>query len=339
MTGIITRTMATTMTKMSIALMLALSTSSVYAAQDNAYHHEAELSFLDSDDSDDGGDGLVNANYRYYFKAVEQADKPYALAGFFHQGSTVAARYATTDVEDLYNISGEYVFDSKWFIGAEVSQLNIEEDNYSSRPDSFTTYSANLGYFFTDHSALTLNYSRMSESESSSFTSATYNSEGYISRDLDVFNLTYEHFISLQSTAGVMLTGKFTYSDDQYTINSSSTAIDNLGQVTIRDSKIYMGYNNYNLAINADWYINNAWSVGANVEQRYLDTSYNFSDTSFDNQGDNDQTDTYTGINTRYVWRFADVFSAKFSLDHSYFNGEYDNDSQTSFSIGINARF
>ncbi|WP_351088029.1 hypothetical protein [Shewanella sp. S1-49-MNA-CIBAN-0167] len=336
MTGIITRTMATTMTKMSIALMLALSTSSVYAAQDNAYHHEAEIGFLDSSGE---ADGLVNANYRYYFKAVEQADKPYALAGFFHQGSTVAARYVTTDVEDLYNISGEYVFDSKWFIGAEVSRLNIEEDNYSSSPDSFTTYSANLGYFFTDHSALTLNYSRMSESESSSFASATYNSEGYKSNDLDVFSLNYEHFIPLQSTAGVMLTGAFSYSDQKFTSNDLSSSVDNLGQVTIRDSKIDMGYSIYNLAINADWYINNAWSVGANVEQRYLDTSYNFSGTSFDNQGDNDQTDTYTGINTRYFWRFADVFSAKFALEHSYFNGEYDNDSQTSFSVGINARF
>ncbi|MGK0408987.1 MAG: hypothetical protein ACJASB_001142 [Shewanella psychromarinicola] len=331
MTGIITRTMATTMTKMSIALMLALSTSSVYAAQDNAYHHEAELSFLDSDD---GGDGLFNANYRYYFKAVEQADKPYALSGFFHQGSTVAARYSTSSFDDIYELSGQYVFDSNWFVSAEVSRVNFDIGS-----DSSTIYSANLGYFFTDHSALTLNYSRMSESESSSFASTSYNSERYDSNDLDVFGLTYEHFIPLQSTAGVMLTGAFTYSDQKNTSNDLSSSVDNLGQVTIRDSKIYMGYNNYNLAINADWYINNAWSVGANVEQRYLDTSYNFSDTSFDNQGDNDQTDTYTGINTRYVWRFADVFSAKFSLDHSYFNGEYDNDSQTSFSVGINARF
>jgi hypothetical protein len=331
MTGIITRTMATTMTKMSIALMLALSTSSVYAAQDNAYHHEAELSFLDSDD---GGDGLFNANYRYYFKAVEQADKPYALSGFFHQGSTVAARYSTSSFDDIYELSGQYVFDSNWFVSAEVSRVNFDIGS-----DSSTIYSANLGYFFTDHSALTLNYSRMSESESSSFASTSYNSERYDSNDLDVFGLTYEHFIPLQSTAGVMLTGAFTYSDQKNTSNDLSSSVDNLGQVTIRDSKIYMGYSIYNLAINADWYINNAWSVGANVEQRYVDTSYNFSDTSFDNQGDNDQTDTYTGINTRYAWRFADVFSAKFSLDHSYFNGEYDNDSQTSFSVGINARF
>jgi|TARA_R110000851_G_scaffold129525_2_gene262324 outer membrane protein W len=337
MTGIITRTMATTMTKMSIALMLALSTSSVYAAQDNAYHHEAELSFLDSDD---GGDGLFNANYRYYFKAVEQADKPYALSGFFHQGSTVAARYSTSSLDNLYQLSGQYVFDSKWFIGAEVRQVNFEEDNYSISLESFTTYSANLGYFFTDHSALTLNYSRMSESESSSFASTSYNYEAYNSRVNDVFSLTYEHFIPLQSTAGVMLTGAFSYSDQKITSNDLSSSVDNLGQVTIRDSKIYMGYSIYNLAINADWYINNAWSVGANVEQRYLDTNYNFSGTGFDNLVHNyDQTDTYTGINTRYVWRFADVFSAKFALDHSYFNGEFDNDSQTSFSVGINARF
>jgi hypothetical protein len=331
MTGIITRTIATTMTKLSIALMLALSTSSVYAAQDNAYHHEAVLSFLDSDD---GGDGLFNANYRYYFKAVEQADKPYALAGFFHQGSTVAARYSTSSFDDIYELSGQYVFDSNWFVGAEVSRVNFDIGS-----DSSTIYSANLGYFFTDHSALTLNYSRISESESSSFASTSYNSERYDTNDLDVFGLTYEHFIPLQSTAGVMLTGAFTYSEQQNTSNASSTSVDDLGQVTTTDSKMYFGHNNYNVTINADWYINNAWSVGAAAEQSYTETDYDISGTNYDNQGNNDRTDTLTGINTRYVWRFADVFSAKFSLDHSYFNGEYDNDSQTSFSVGINARF
>lgn len=315
--------------KLSVALLLALSTSSAYATQDNAYHHEAELSLLDSDD---GGDGLINANYRYYFKAVEQADKPYVLADFFHQGSTVAARYSTSSSDDIYELSGQYVFDSNWFVGAEINRVDIGSD-------SSTTYSANLGYFFTDHSALTFKHNRMSESESNSFTSASYNSEAYYSDDVDVFILIYEHFIPLQSTTGLMLTGEFAYSDEQYNSNASYTSIDDLGQVTSRDSKMHFGYSNYNVAINADWYINNAWSVGAIVHQYYVDGSYEISGTGFDNQGNNDQKSTSTGINTRYVWRFADVFSAKFSLDHSYYNGEYDNDSQTRFSVGINARF
>ena len=57
-----------TRTKMSVPLMLALATIPAYAAQDNTYHHEAEIGFLDSSGE---ADGLVNANYRYYFKAVE----------------------------------------------------------------------------------------------------------------------------------------------------------------------------------------------------------------------------------------------------------------------------
>ncbi|MBB1426140.1 hypothetical protein H5181_06630 [Shewanella sp. SG44-2] len=320
-----------TRTKMSVVLMLALATIPAYAAQDNTYHHEAELSFLDSDD---GGDGLFNANYRYYFKAVEQADKPYVLADFFHQGSTVAARYSTSSFDDIYELSGQYVFDSNWFVGAKVSRVNFDTGS-----DSSTIYSANLGYFFTDHSALTLNYSRISESESNTFTSKNYNSERYDSNDVDVFGLTYEHFVPLQSTAGVMLTGALTYSDQQNTSNASSTSVDDLGQVTNTDSQMYFGNNNYNVAIKADWFINNAWSIGAAAEQRYTETDYDISGTNYDNKSNNDRTDTLTGINTRYVWRFADVFSAKFSLDHSYYNGEYNNDSQTSFSVGINARF
>jgi hypothetical protein len=335
-TTIMTTTKVITMTTVSIALMLALSTSSVYAAQDNAYHHEAEIGFLDSDD---GGDGIFNANYRYYFNAVEQADKPYALADFFHQGSKVAVRYSTSDFDDIYALSGQYVFDSNWFINAEVSQVDFEEYEYSTTLDSFTIYAVNLGYFFTDHSALTLGYSTMSESKATSFTSASYNSERYYSNDFDAFRLTYEHFIPLQSTVGVMLTGTLAYSDEQYSNHFLNSDTNDQGQVTNSNSGQNITYDRYNVAINADWYINNSWSVGAVIEQGNTDTHYNFSSANYDDVGSIDQTDTSTSINTRYTWRFADIFSAKFSLSYSNFDGEYENDSQTNFSVGVNARF
>ncbi|WP_350432368.1 putative porin [Shewanella sp. H8] len=133
-----------TRTKMSIALMLALTTIPAYAAQDNVYHHEVEIGFLDSSGE---ADGLVNANYRYYFKAVEQADKPYELAAFFNQGSTISGRYATTDLKDLYNISGQYVYDSNWFVGAGVNRYNFDNNGNYRGIDSNIIYDVNLGYF------------------------------------------------------------------------------------------------------------------------------------------------------------------------------------------------
>jgi hypothetical protein len=334
MTVIITRTMATTMTKLSIALMLALSTSSVYAAQDNAYHHEAEVGFLDSDD---GGDGLFNANYRYYFKAVEQANKPYELAAFFNQGSTISARYATTDFQDLYNLSGQYVFDSNWFVGAGVNQLNF--DNYRGI-DSYTRYDVNLGYFFTDHSAFTLGYSTKSESNLDNATSDFYEMEYYDSEDTDVISLTYEHFIPLQSTTGVFITGEFHYIAEQNIYNSTGTYFDvDLGQVTARDFKRSDDYDNYTVAVLADWYINNAWSVGASYFRINIDGEINFRDIDYSTHYSRNDTESSTSVNTRYFWRFSDVFSAKFSLEHYFDNGEYDSDSETNFGVGINARF
>jgi hypothetical protein len=336
MTGIITRTMTTTMTKLSIALMLALSTSSVYAEQDNAYHHEAEVGSLDSSGEDDG---RLNVNYRYYFKAVEQANKPYALSGFFNQGSMISARYASTDFDDLYNISGQYVFDSNWFVGAGVNQLDFDNNGNYRGIDSYTTYDVNLGYFFTDHSALTLGYSTKSESYLDNATSDFYEIEYYDSEDTDVISLTYEHFIPLQSTTGVFITGEFHYIAEQNTYNASGTYIDSLGQVIARDYKRSDDYDNYTVAVLADWYINNAWSVGASYFRINIDGEINSRDIDYSTHYSRNDTESITAVNTCYFWHFSDVFSVKFSLEQYFDNGEYGSDSETDFGVAINARF
>ncbi|HBF46131.1 MAG TPA: hypothetical protein DDW91_06490, partial [Shewanella frigidimarina] len=249
---------------MSVALMLALATIPAYAAQDNAYHHEAEIGFLDSSGE---ADGLVNANYRYYFKAVEQADKPYALAGFFNQGSTVSARYATTDFQDLYNISGEYVFDSKWFLGAGVNQLNADDAVFD-----ITTYEISAGYFFSEHSKLSLNYTTNSESESNNGAYLEYEFESYFSQNIDAITLTYEYFIPLQSTAGVFITGAVGYQNPQYINNEMLTQVDGSTPTIVQDSKINFENDIYTVAVFADWYINNAWSVGATYYRTDVNT-------------------------------------------------------------------
>lgn len=320
-----------TRTKMSVALMLALATIPAYAAQDNTYHHEAEIGFLDSSGE---ADGLVNANYRYYFKAVEQADKPYALAGFFNQGSTVSARYATTDFQDLYNISGEYVFDSKWFLGAGVNQLNADDAVFD-----ITTYEISAGYFFSEHSKLSLNYTTNSESESNNGAYLEYEFESYFSQNIDAITLTYEHFIPLQSTAGVFITGAVGYQNPQYINNEMLTQVDGSTPTIVQDSKINFENDIYTVAVFADWYINNAWSVGATYYRTDVNTDFSSSNIDDSNKSSHSNNITETGLNTRYFWHFSDVFSAKFSLEHYFDNGEYNSDSETNVGIAINARF
>ncbi|MGP1719948.1 MULTISPECIES: hypothetical protein [Shewanella] len=320
-----------TRTKMSVALMLALATIPAYAAQDNTYHHEAEIGFLDSSGE---ADGLVNANYRYYFKAVEQADKPYALAGFFNQGSTVSARYATTDFQDLYHISGEYVFDSKWFLGAGVNQLNADDAVFD-----ITTYEISAGYFFSEHSKLSLNYTTNSESESNNGAYLEYEFESYFSQNIDAITLTYEHFIPLQSTAGVFITGAVGYQNPQYINNEMLTQVDGSTPTIVQDSKINFENDIYTVAVFADWYINNAWSVGATYYRTDVNTDFSSSNIDDSNKSSHSNNITETGLNTRYFWHFSDVFSAKFSLEHYFDNGEYNSDSETNVGIAINARF
>jgi hypothetical protein len=320
-----------TRTKMSVALMLALATIPAYAAQDNTYHHEAEIGFLDSSGE---ADGLVNANYRYYFKAVEQADKPYALAGFFNQGSTVSARYATTDFQDLYHISGEYVFDSKWFLGAGVNQLNADDAVFD-----ITTYEISAGYFFSEHSTLSLNYTTNSESESNNGAYLEYEFESYFSQNIDAITLTYEHFIPLQSTAGVFITGAVGYQNPQYINNEMLTQVDGSTPTIVQDSKINFENDIYTVAVFADWYINNAWSVGATYYRTDVNTDFSSSNIDDSNKSSHSNNITETGLNTRYFWHFSDVFSAKFSLEHYFDNGEYNSDSETNVGIAINARF
>jgi hypothetical protein len=320
-----------TRTKMSVALMLALATIPAYAAQDNTYHYEAEIGFLDSSGE---ADGLVNANYRYYFKAVEQADKPYALAGFFNQGSTVSARYATTDFQDLYHISGEYVFDSKWFLGAGVNQLNADDAVFD-----ITTYEISAGYFFSEHSKLSLNYTTNSESESNNGAYLEYEFESYFSQNIDAITLTYEHFIPLQSTAGVFITGAVGYQNPQYINNEMLTQVDGSTPTIVQDSKINFENDIYTVAVFADWYINNAWSVGATYYRTDVNTDLSSSNIDYSNKSSHSNNITETGLNTRYFWHFSDVFSAKFSLEHYFDNGEYNSDSETNVGIAINARF
>jgi hypothetical protein len=342
MTGIITRTMTTTITTLSIALMLTLSTSSVYAAQDNAYHHEAEVGFLDSSDS---SDGLLNLNYNYYFEPVNQTDVPYALAPFLNQYSTLSARYAVTDNQDLYNIAGEYVFDSKFFIGGDYTKMTTEGGLLNASGDDQNSYGANLGYYFTKQSKLTLSYAWQSDDETKQFESEPFGNRYYsYEYKSDLIKLAYQHYLPFESTSGLMLNGFILHSNDKN--DSEYTIVE--GQDDNISSRITNSENSLTvLGINADWYITDSWSVGGlythfnsdyDVNNLNIITTPDTVVNDNDNYSNSNSANVYS-VNTRYFWHFSDVFSAKFSLEQYFDNGEYGSDSETNFGVAINARF
>ncbi|QYJ87229.1 putative porin [Shewanella mesophila] len=223
-----------------VAILLGLSCMSAFAAQDNAFQHEAGINYLSN--SEEFSDGIWNANYRYYVTPVAQSTSPYALNSFLAQTSNLGANYSNIDVVDVdsYGVDGTYVFASKWFVSANYQ-------NYDYANFDFSTYGAEVGYYFNDSSAV-----------SAFYTDGEDNYE-------EQYGLKVRSFLALQATAGVDLKATWTHSDSDDLLN-----------------------------LGADWYINNAWSVGA---------GYTRSD-------DDDAFD----LRTAYWLRLSDNFSANFHL-------------------------
>ncbi|GAA0792877.1 MULTISPECIES: putative porin [Pseudomonadati] len=188
-----------TLSKVSLALLASFLSFSTFAAENLPFHHEAEIGFMDSSED---SDGLVNAKYSYYFTAVEQTERPYQLAAFLNQGAIISARYATTEYQDLYALSGEYVFDSKWFIGAEYLKI-ANETSFLNLFDDIDTYHINTGYYFSESSKLTLGYTTSSQSESQYLKGCYFEVDEQQSRDFDLYSLSYEHFLPFESTSGL----------------------------------------------------------------------------------------------------------------------------------------
>lgn len=324
--------------KLSAALILAIASSSANAINDSAvnndaYHHEAEIGFLDSSEN---SDGLLNLNYSYYFEPVNQADVPYALAPFLNQYSTISARYAVTDYQDLYNMAGEYVFDSKFFIGGDYTKSTTDGITPINSDDSSNIYGVNLGYYFTKQSKLTLAYSWDSDDVAEQYDGRSYSYEN----KNDVIKLDYQHYLPFETTSGLMLNGFILHSSTKH--NSDSALVGGLDGY-ISSSTSHMENTLTALSVNADWYITDSWSVGGlythfnsdydidsiniiSMPDTVVNDNYSFSDS--------DSNDVYS-INTRYFWHFSNIFSAKASIEQIF----VDSDSETSLGIAINARF
>lgn len=210
-------------------------------AQDNAFQHEASVSYGDATEYNDSG--TVSAAYTFYASPVDQSKAPYKLAGFLAQSSQLSATYVTnTDSDqdfDLYGLGGVYVFDSKWFIGGSFAK---------SDPDS-TSYSAVTGLYFNDFSKFYIGYSdHESDSDTYDFTASTWMA-------------SISSYLRLQSTEGIMLDATVAHSKSDYSLRIPGFSQESSSTNTIG-------------TIAADWYITRAWSVGANYSVDENDDTY-----------------------------------------------------------------
>ncbi|WP_153916195.1 putative porin [Shewanella sp. TC10] len=278
-------------------ILTSLSVLSTAAIADD-YQHDASVTYYDQTES--SSDGTFKIDYRYYFSPINDTNKPYLLSGYLAQTSNIGGVYSGLGNDfDQYDISGEYVFDSNWFLKAQYA--NFEADT-SYENDS---YGVTLGYYFNSSSSFYVEYVRSSGGYDIS------DSGGLRKSDTEQDNITLgaDTFIQFDWTEGLFLSGRYTYSD--YTIDS----IFDMPELILADS--YSDSNSTAL-VDADWYVTNSWSVGA---------SYFY---DFDESGNDNwllSTDYYLPISDN----IAAVFTAGKVLD-SDIDG-------FSYSIGVNGRF
>ncbi|NMH65431.1 putative porin [Shewanella salipaludis] len=181
-------------TTAALAILLSLASTAAMAVQDNSYQHEAGLNY--NGNSEEFGDGTWNANYRYYFKSVDQAKGPYALNGFLAQESNLGASYSNYDAldTDTFGIDGTYVFDSNWFVSANYSRVDVGSHDAN-------TYGAEVGYYFNNASSV-----------SAFFNDGDNNIE-------ESYGLKLRSFIALKSTSGVDLSASWTHADSDDAFN------------------------------------------------------------------------------------------------------------------------
>ncbi|PMG78955.1 hypothetical protein BCU84_06325 [Shewanella sp. 10N.286.51.B7] len=356
-----------TINKLSLSVILCLasgasfaedttsSTSGTENSTENTFHHEAEIGFLDTSEN---SDGLVSGKYSYYFQGVDQTDVPLELATYLSQSSVVSARYATTDHQDLYALRGEYIFDSRFFIGGAYSLVTTERDWFDYYDEDQDTYEINAGYYFNPYTKLTLSYSTYEQTSSTSgrvpYTSLTTgNSKSSV--DHNGFSAKYEHYLPFEVTSGLMLTAIASYAKTEEEFNGDSIfPIDNVNN----DYIFATSYVNSDqtiketqLAINADWYVTNAWAVSIGYEfvnhdykgsynrliQPVNDSQgdYEHYNESYDNNFNDSDSFNYFKIGTSYFWNFSKYISARALIEQAY----VDSESNTSFGVAINARF
>jgi len=268
-------------TTLTLAVLLGLTSTNIYAVQDTDYQHEAEVSYAASSES--YSDGVWNGQYRYYFTPVNQEKGPYALSGFLAQTSNIGGYYSKLNSDfdvKSYALDGEYVFADKWYIG--VRYQNSDSDFTITKSES-DAYGVSLGYYFNDTSSVYVSYGKSDNTTKQNYLDSM-NDIWKSEVDTTTYGVGVKSYLPLSSGQGILFTGLFSHSSDDFK--------------GISPTNEYQSSDSLNhLSAAVDWYITRSWSVGATYA------------TTFDSDWD----DPY-GITTAYTLRLTDGLSAKFHL-------------------------
>ncbi|MEC4728645.1 hypothetical protein HWQ46_24285 [Shewanella sp. D64] len=299
---------------LSLAVLFGLTIPYASAASEmapsNTFQHEGNVTL--GTHTDDFGDGLWNLDYRYYFNPVNMENGPYALSEFLAQESNIGTQYAqmgvVTDIVS-YQVDGIYVFHSNWFIGASYNRVDLDDDNFyiDSSVDDIVEYGARIGYFFNSASEISFSYQTSSTSDTQSFSSSTENVfSSSNDSDYQLYSIAMHSFIPLASSSGLDLLASWSYVDQDYQSNNTFSLYDDFKSMSKTNQNI--------VTLSADWYINKAWSVGANYiwSQYDTDSKYITAD-SYDQYSFDDISNQYS-ITTAYWWQISQHFAAKFSV-------------------------
>ncbi|WP_286234016.1 hypothetical protein [Thalassotalea sediminis] len=239
----------------------------------NQFQHEIEIGSLSS--SDDFGDGMFNIGYQFYFTPIDDSKIiPKRLIGKYANSNFLYTNYTSHNSWSSYSLGGRYYVAKEWFVQGGYTTNDSENDS-----DGFEFLS---GYHLTELSLLSIKY-KENESENSFF-----------DHTVTDWEISYSHFIPLQSTAGIDFSAS--YNKSSYVSKWSEGKREN-------DDDL--------IRVNLDWFINKSWSLGA---------SHIHADSS------------YSTINTQYWHQFSDGLSinlgAETSINDSdgtliYINGTY----------------
>ncbi len=282
-----------------LAVLVGLTSISSPVLANDSYQHDASVTYYDNTESD--GSGMFGVDYRYYFSAVSQANKPYLLRGFLSQTSNIGAFYNGIGEDfNTYKVDGEYVLDSKWFLKASYHKFEADSGFDSDN------YSIGFGYYFNRSSAAFFDYSSTSgEYSIGDEMSGSQKS----SSDTDNYSVGVRSYIEFDWSSGIYLEASYSYQD--YEVTSEISLPDFESKMSSSDSNSYAG-------LAADWYITDSWSVG---------TSYSY---DFDNS-DNDNWD----ISSEYYLPISNGIAAVFGIQT---NLDSDIDGM-GYRIGVNGRF
>ncbi len=191
----------------------------------------------DSVNSDFDTDTAWLANYQYYFSAVSQEKGPYALNNWLAQSSILGLNLTSNGDTRSYGVNGQYVTESKWFIGANYSITDLDTPNNPS----IDRYSADLGYYFDEWTSISLVYGKVEFNDLFGNPETT----GY--------GISATRYIPLKGESGFLVSGFFDRSESNYFGDKKSR--------------------NY-FHISSDYYFNKSWSFGLNYSRDDDDDAY-----------------------------------------------------------------